>query len=214
MKTIETEVYQYSELSPAAKEKARDWYMTDLPPEFWGADHVIEDAVTILGLMGFEVKTHSVRLMSGKSRQAPCVWWSGFSCQGDGASFKGWFKGQPGNLERVMGHAPLDEKLHGIALQLDEALAAAGTEVRCVVTTSGNYSHSHSMDFEFEYPDAGEDANFDEVEKIIKSELRDFADWIYEQLEEEYIYHTSEEQIAETMESNEYTFTAEGNCFG
>ena len=41
--------------------------------------------------------------------------------------------------------------------------------------------------------------------------LRDFADWIYRRLEEEYEYQTSEEAVAESMAANEYEFYEDGS---
>ena len=46
MKTIETKVYEYYELSDDAKEKARQWYKsTDFGDEWWEPDY--EDAKTV-----------------------------------------------------------------------------------------------------------------------------------------------------------------------
>ena len=43
--------------------------------------------------------------------------------------------------------------------------------------------------------------------------LRAFADWIYLQLQNEYEYQNSDEQVAETIEANEYEFTVDGKRF-
>jgi hypothetical protein len=54
MRTIETNVYKFDELSDAAKERARDWFREasagDTP------DCALDDAVTIAGLMGIEIE--------------------------------------------------------------------------------------------------------------------------------------------------------------
>ena len=40
--------------------------------------------------------------------------------------------------------------------------------------------------------------------------MRDFASWIFKQLEDEYNYQTSDEHIDQQMRDMEYNFTAEG----
>ncbi len=49
-----------------------------------------------------------------------------------------------------------------------------------------------------------------EVEDVISQALRDFAHWIYRQLETEYDYQTSDDQISEMIEANEYEFDETG----
>jgi bacillopeptidase F (M6 metalloprotease family) len=48
----------------------------------------------------------------------------------------------------------------------------------------------------------------------ITQALRDLAHWLYRQLQREYDYLTSNEAVDESIEANEYTFTAEGRRFG
>jgi len=52
------------------------------------------------------------------------------------------------------------------------------------------------------------------TEDDIKKALRDFADWIYRQLEREYEYQTSDEQADEAIRANGYTFTEYGKRVG
>ena len=58
----------------------------------------------------------------------------------------------------------------------------------------------------------GEDRHRDigAAEEDIRDLLRSFADWIYKQLETEYNYLMSNEQIDESLEINGYEFNAEG----
>jgi hypothetical protein len=41
--------------------------------------------------------------------------------------------------------------------------------------------------------------------------MRDFADWIYDQLRKEYEYQMSDEQVDETLIANEYEFDEDGD---
>ena len=80
-----TTVYQFPELSDAAKEKARSWYRELGPHDDWW-DSVYEDFERVCEILGIRLKTTPVRLMGGGTRAKPCIWFSGFWSQGDGAS--------------------------------------------------------------------------------------------------------------------------------
>lgn len=61
------------------------------------------------------------------------------------------------------------------------------------------------QDRENEYRDIGDDE--DDVIQL----MRDFADWIYEQLEKAYDYRTSDEAVEESIIANEYEFDENGS---
>ena len=50
------------------------------------------------------------------------------------------------------------------------------------------------------------DCVIDDMDKIFS----EFADWIYKQLEKEWDYLSSEEQLIETAKANDYAFDSEG----
>ncbi len=58
---IETTVYRLDELSPAAKEKARDWYREGGLGYDW-FESVYEDFERICEILGVRIKTTPVRL--------------------------------------------------------------------------------------------------------------------------------------------------------
>ena len=105
-----TTVYLFPELSDAAKENARSWYRELGPHDDWW-DAVYEDFERICDILG-------VRLMGGGTRQKPCIWFSGFWSQGDGACFEGYFSHAKGAAARIRNYAPQDPTLHGIADRL------------------------------------------------------------------------------------------------
>lgn len=212
--TTTVTVYEYHELSPEAKEQARQWWIDAMEPDDY-AEYVIEDAGRIAELMGIEFKQRPFKTVGGQTRYEPCVWWSGFSNQGDGASFEGTFRPRDGNVARVKEYAPQDAVLHAIARCLDEAFELAGTTAYCSISTRGNYSHSGMMDFEFDWcADEVSEKDWAEAQKLVIEACRNFADWIYQQIEAEYEYRCSEEAIAEVMEGNEYTFLESGKRWG
>ncbi len=53
-----------------------------------------------------------------------------------------------------------------------------------------------------------------DAEDTIAEALREFARWLYRELESEYRYQTSDEAIDETLAINGCTFTADGERFG
>ena len=112
-----TTVYQFPELSDAAKEKARSWYRELGPHDDWW-DAVYEDFERVGDILGIRLKTTPVRLMGGGTRAKPCIWFSGFWSQGDGACFESYWSHAKGAAARIRDYAPTDATLHGIADRL------------------------------------------------------------------------------------------------
>jgi hypothetical protein len=210
MRVIKTQVFPYSELSDAAKSKARDWYRdSGFDYEWWDGDY--EDFFTIADLIGLDIRPNK------RDDTSNNIFFSGFSQQGDGACFVGRYNGTVGALAQVMGHAPIDTELHRIAQELDEAQASVEHGLNAVITMSGGYCHRYSMDFDFRWVLTDEDQErlqVAEAESRITEALRDLAQWMYRQLEETWEAINEPEAIAETIEANEWTFTADGKRFG
>jgi hypothetical protein len=205
MRTVETVVYQYDELSPEAQENARDWFLKDFEFE---TDFVLEDAARVAALLGVEFDTHTVDLYGGGTRQKPNIYWSGFSSQGDGACFEGSYAYAPGSVKAVKAYAPEDKELHGIAQQLQEAQKRQFYSLVAQCKHRGHYYHSGCMDVVVE--DSREIDVSAEAEDAVTEALRSFADWVYDQLQAEYEYQTSDEAVEESIKANEYEFTADG----
>ena len=209
-------LYQFDELDDRAKERAREWYRGEdnsLDYEWW--DAVYDDFERVCDILGIELSTSPVRLMGGGTRQKPDIQFSGFSSQGDGASFEGYFRGKLDMVEKIKEYAPLDTDLHSIAECLFvDFVEPYNATCRVDITTSGRYSHSHTMRFEFnEYEDSeGEWRPMEDLsrESVVEYNLRDLADWLYSNLETEYDWLTADEQIDESIRSNEYTFLEDG----
>jgi hypothetical protein len=205
MRTIETVVYQYDELSPEAQEKARDWFLKDFEFE---ADFVLEDAARVAALLGIAFDTHTVDLYGGGMRQEPDIYWSGFSTYGDGACFEGHYAYAPGSVKAVKAYAPLDKELHSIAQQLQDVQKRHSYRLTAQILHRGHYYHSGCMDVVVE--DSREIEVSDTAEEEITEALRAFADWIYSQLQAEYHYQVSPDNVEEAIRANEYEFTVDG----
>ncbi len=115
MRVKETKVFTFDELSDKAKERARDWYREASNRDNYWSENVLEDAQTIGAMLGIEFKTRAYKTVGGKERSEPCIYWSGFWSQGDGASFEGRYSFHKGGLRQLRAHAPQDAELDRIA---------------------------------------------------------------------------------------------------
>lgn len=210
--TIEKTVFKFDELESSAKETALDYFRCSIETYDY-SESVLDDAETIAALIGIDFDTVQVPLMNGSFRTKPKIYWSGFSSQGDGASFLGCYEYKKGAAKAVKAHAPSDKKLHAIVDDLQAAQKKHFYSLYARIASgrlANHYCHENTVSIEVtdsrdEYRDIG-----DSEEKIAEC-MRDFMRWIYRQLEAEYEYQTSEEAIKETIASNEYEFTESGN---
>jgi hypothetical protein len=210
-----TEIFKYEELSDSAKQKAREWYRGEGPDYEWW-DSVYDDFEEVCKILGVELDTKSVLLMNGKTRQEPRIYFSGFWSQGDGACFAGRFRGKLDMVEKIKEYAPQDTDLHNIAACLFvDFVQPYNATCRVDITTTGRYSHSHTMRFEFnEYETSeGEWEPMEDRgrEEVVENNLRWLADWLYHRLEKEYDWLTSDEIVEENIIANGYEFNEYGS---
>lgn len=208
-RTTEKTVYKFNELNDFAKERARSWWREceNQDPDF--AEFTIDDAVQCGRLIGIEIATRPVKLVGGGTRQEPCIYWSGFSSQGDGACFDGRYSYAKGSAKAIRSHAPEDRRLHSIADNLAKLQRRHFYRLEASVRQSGHYTHSGCTWIEVTDSYNGWDTAADTADAVAL-ELRDFMDWIYRQLESEYDYRMSDEQVDESIECNDYEFDESG----
>lgn len=216
--TITKEVYQFSELSDAAKNTARDWMRECQAQDNDLLDRNLDDFETVAKILGVTFRTHDIQLMSGKTRRAPNIYWSGFSSQGDGLCFEGSWSLRKESIAEIKEHAPQDEKLHAIAEGLWPTLFGKEFGLSATITHSGHYYHENSVDIEVshdEWDDDGDVEADDLNERVrvadqIREALKDLMRWMYRQLEADDEHINSDECIDETIECNEYEFEKDG----
>lgn len=194
MKTITVQAYTFSELSDKAKDKARqyhrDAYISD---GFWYRG-ILDDAKEVGKILGFDIDN---------------IYFSGFSSQGDGASWTGDYRYEKGAPVKVAKHTGNDAELIRIAQGLQDTQRRNFYRLTASVSVSGRYSHSHTMRADVEdISDPYRDVS--DAEEDLLELFRDFADWVYSNLQTEYDYQTSDAAIAEAFDANEVLFTAEG----
>ena len=203
MRVIEKEIFKYEELDDRAKDKAKDWYRQFVFNEHCDWEFVLEDAVQAAEILGIGI---------GRRRGSweSAIYFSGFWSQGDGACFEGSYRYAKGAAKRVREEYPEDKELHRIADELQTIQRRNFYKLCARMTHSGRYSHSGCMDvsvwhYDDQYRDIGD------AEDDIAQLMRDFADWIYGQLEKEYEYQCSDNVVEESIIANEYEFDEYGD---
>ena len=210
---VETTVYTIDELSDEVKEAARRWYRdTGLHDEWY--DFVYEDFETICRILGVTLATTPVRLHGGGTREKPRIYWTGFHCQGDGASYEGGWSHARGSRKAIREHAPKDEELHRIADVLHDAQRRNFFQLGATVRHRGRYCHEYSMAIEVERDSPTWQPMTEGAEDAVIEALRDLARWLYRQLRSEYEHQTSDVTVDEVLSVNRYAFTADGRRFG
>ena len=215
MRTVESTVYQYDELSERAKERARDWYRQGDDFSDFAGQSVVEDCARLLAIIGIDCHTKPVKLMNGATRMDPQVYYSGFYHQGSGASFVGSYAYRKGAVKALEAEAPskADDKAHEGNNEINRiARDLAAIQKRYFYRVQANIrdtSRSFFLSVEVETNEGNALETSDE-ESVIQL-MRDCAHWIYRQLELEHEYTTSDEVVADSIRANEYEFTEEGD---
>ena len=209
MRTIETKVYEFDELTEEQKEKTTEkLWDVNVNYEWW--ESVYEDAVRMGALLGIEIEQRRFKAYGGKTGCEPKIQFSGFCSQSDGASFEGGYRFVPDALLKIQEETD-DKELIRIAqelalIQVTRRLQDLG-DFKVSVSTSGNYCHSNTMSVTLELDDdSTEDIEPDLIglEKELTQLMRDFADWIYERLENEHDYLTSDEHIDQYLSEEKF----------
>lgn len=207
--TVTTTVYTFDELSDEAKEKARNWWREGgLDYDWW--DSVYDDCDTIFKIIGI-TSDKIVKPVDGAPRRTgPCIWFSDFYSQGDGACFEGIYSYAKGAGKAIRKYAPEDTELHRIVDELQALQRKYLYKLEARVRHIGYYHYENSV--QIEVTRNGYEADADPKARVAEC-LRDLMRWIYRQLKEEYEYLNSDESVDETIRANEYEFTEDGKHY-
>lgn len=196
---VEKTVYNFDELSQSAKDNAIYKYAANYD---W-FDSVYDDFVQILDILGFDVISRD-----GKGRKTYDIEFSGFYHQGSYAAFSGYYHFQKDMVKGIKSYAPKDKELHRIAKELSKM------QRKYFYSLSAKFRYSDYSGYSVDMEDSRRQYGWvdsDEPEKIFRQVLKDLSSWLYESLQNEYEYLTSEESFKESCEANEYTFDSNGN---
>ena len=190
-------VYTFDELPENIQEKVIDNFReNNLDYDWW--ENTFEDFISICAILGIETDHKK-------------IFFSGFSSQGDGACFEGEYKYKKGSVKEIKAYAPLDKKLHEIALNLSKLQSKAFYRLQATIKHSGHYYHCNCTDIDVSRTDYIDIT--DEQENGIIEYLRDLMNWLYKTLEKEYEYLQSDDAIKETIAANEYKFLENGKIY-
>lgn len=200
-------VYQFSELSESAKEKARDWFKSCSDSS--DLISVVDDFIAIAEIIGLELSTHSVKLMTGKTRQEPDVYYSVAYCQGDYAAFSGTWKYKAGCLKAVKEYAPVDTVLHAIVSDWQTLQKTSFYRLRaiCSERRGNQYVNEVLKGYSSRYDEEAVNAD---IEKEASNIVDSLASWLYQALRDEVDYQSSDEYVDEAITANEYEFYENG----
>ena len=173
MHIVETPVYDFTELSAAAKDKARAWFRETIHDDWW--DSVYDDFERICPILGVTLATTPVRLMGGGTRQKPCISFSGFWSQGDGACFEGRYAYAPRASRRIRDYAPQDTELHRIADALQALQRPNFYQLTASFRQTGRYSHAYAMTFDVDRDAPAGQAIVGSTDDDLVEALRDLA---------------------------------------
>lgn len=210
---IATTVYRLEELPEGAKDRARAWYRDGGFDYDW-YDAVYEDFQRIADILGIRLKTRATRLIGGCTREDPWIWFSGFWSQGDGASWEGSYSYRKSAVADLRAYALQDQTLHRIAETLQAAQRRNFYQLRAEVSHRGTQYHAFTVAASETRDSSAAAEVIGDAEAVVTEALRDLANWLYRQLEQEYDHLTSDEAVDETLVANGYTFTEEGRRFG
>lgn len=204
---ITVTLYQFAELSPKAKGKARDWYREASAEDTDYADVVIEDAQRVAEILGITIDTHTVKTTTGKTWQEPSIYWSLDYSHHPYAAFDGRYSYAKGCQRKIRQYAPEDAVLHQLADRLEAAQAPYGYRLTARIDSSRRDDYGdvivYHNDDEIDVPG---------VEEILNV-MRDFQRWIHRCLEAEYDSRQTDDYIDEQIEANEYEFTEDGERY-
>lgn len=176
-------------------EKRRDW---DVQDDWW--DFIYTISIGIGKALGVEIQD---------------IEFSGFSCQGDGARFRGTYTPRRDMIEALNLEQPNDVVLLRIAESIAEVQERYDWALGCKIKFAnwGNYAHDGNTEFEFS--EIGWDVEGEQLwaaeadETALCKALRSFMRWIYKQLEKEYEYLTSDEHLLELFKDLDDEFEVE-----
>jgi hypothetical protein len=200
MRVVETKIYTFEELSPAAKAVAIEEHRDINTHDGWW-EPIFEGITEEAEAKGFHVGN---------------IYFSGFWSQGDGAMFEYTTLG--------------DTLLNNFVDQLDlspmrKSWLRTQTFAQSEGTHRGHYYHenccSHNIDFESNFGYNFAYVNFynwinsfaDQYEEFVIAEYKTLCRELYSRLSKYNDELTSDEEVADTIIMNEWEFDVDGNNF-
>jgi hypothetical protein len=208
-------VYRFEALSDRAKDRARDWYREAVSHDFadFSAETVLEDAARMADILGINLRTKSVKLMGGSTRQDPDIYWA-IECRDNGVLFAGSYYYKKGSVKAMASEAPAEyqgkvnagnAELNRIARDLADVQRTNSYKIQASI----HHGRDWRMEIDVEHADDNDMLSSTDAETV-RELLHDFASWIETQLTAEWEYRNSDATVDEEIIANEYEFTEDG----
>lgn len=208
MQTVNITLYQFSELEQEARQKALDKDRYINVEYFDWYEFTFDDFCTICETIGITIDSNKIGF-------------SGFYAQGDGSTFdatvniiafikavsnSAWKQYAP-DLELAISYPPVSSRIINLIENgtIDCALSTKRTRYNNLqVDTDFNYSYNRCDNYN------RIDSQLELLEKWAEHSLKAINRYLYQSLQEQYETLTGDTAVRETIESNEYVFTADG----
>jgi hypothetical protein len=194
MRTEQIAIYNFNELSDSAKDNARNWFRSCQDSvDFEDTTEFAREIVTALGV------------------DVDNIFWSGFCSQGDGACFTGRYsytKNWKNDLKAIVG-GELHGKFQAIGNALQSLQKANFYQIEANITHNARYYHQYSTDIEVTRH--SDTSIVQDAEQGIKEYLQSAMGLIYDMLDDQNDYITSNDYIDECISTNNYEFYANGD---
>lgn len=214
------EVWLFNELSDTAKDRARNWYREGNLEYDW-YESIYESAEQAGAYLGIDLNQKPVKLMNGSTRYDPSIWFTGFYHQGSGSSYDATWQASDVKGAALKADFAQNTELHRLADEFTR-IATANPEMTAMVKSDrdncinvevehGETADERINELDYRSPEWHAQTVIDSgLEDSLIKTLRDFNRWIYRSLEKEYEWLNADEQVDESILSNECEFTEEG----
>ena len=190
-KTIEVDVFKFTELDGKAKDRAQQWLSEVATDHDWW-EFVYDAWKEKLEEQGYD---------------DPNIQFSGFWSQGDGASFSATV-----DVAKWIWFNKASEQYPNVLRVANEV--GIGVDIRTDSRAVHEYSMTISSDL-WSVDDEAASAEWEkfDLDKVILEDARQLARQIYKDLKKEYYSITSDEALADLAEGNNWFFTSSGSRF-
>ena len=210
---IKTTVYQFHELSDAAKENARAWFRESADDGDW-YEFIYDDFEEICRILGIALKTYPVASWaaargrslastspaSGRRATAPASRAS--------IHMRRARPGASGTTRRRIANCMRSQ---AGSSKSSAPISSSSAPMRVIAATTATPA---AWRFQSTRDSPGAQEMTDGAEDAVTESLRDLAHWLHRRLEREWEYLMSDAYADEGIAANAYTFTESGRRFG
>ena len=213
----EDRTYRLEQLSPDAREAARDWYREHHAVEQDTLEWIVEGFAEVAEALGFCLEEQTVAHRGwngpGITSSRPAVAYSIRCSQGDFACFRGSWSYRRQCVHRVRRLRPNDTTLHDIAQALASLQRRWFYQLAAHVgpdSGHGRDSSRASSVTAIHRPDDNEIEPGGDVEEELNDIIADLDQWLYTKLRDAFLHEYTDEAADEWLQASDSRFTVDG----